>query len=91
VNEDSLCYYLGELEREEYHYGKDCSICRQMIPYENNSIYIKVENGYIVGNGLMRKVYLKKKPDYISFEQFTESKRYVKDLATGTTSAFYLC
>jgi hypothetical protein len=56
-----------------------------MIPYENNSIYIKVENGYIVGNGLMRKVYLKKKPDYISFERFTRGELYIKDFKSGIT------
>ncbi|WP_141672016.1 MULTISPECIES: hypothetical protein [unclassified Gilliamella] len=87
---DDMCYYSGESDSGEYDYSKDCSICNQISPYKNNDMYIQKEgNGYIVGRDMMKKIYLKKKPDYISFERFTGGELYVKDLETGITCTFY--
>ncbi|NUF28491.1 hypothetical protein [Gilliamella sp. ESL0254] len=88
VNEHE-CYYPGELDSGKYHYGKDCSICEQMNPYRSNGIYIKDGNGYIIGSDLMKKVYLKRKPDYIPLERFTGGELYVKDFESGITCTFY--
>ncbi|MWN32278.1 MULTISPECIES: hypothetical protein [unclassified Gilliamella] len=87
--DDRTCYYPGELGSGKYNYGKDCSICEQMNPYKSDGIYIKEGNGYIIGNDLMKKVYLKRKPDYISLERFTGGELYVKDFESGITCSFY--
>ncbi|WP_239352161.1 hypothetical protein [Snodgrassella communis] len=68
---DNRCYYPEESESDEYNYEKDCSICEQLSPYNNNGIHIKDGNGYLIGLDLMRKVYLKQKPDHIHLELLT--------------------
>lgn len=77
---DNRCYYPEESESDEYNYHKDCSICEQLSPYNNNGIHIKDGNGYLIGLDLMRKVYLKQKTDYFPLELLTGGELHLKDL-----------
>ncbi|MCO6520794.1 MAG: hypothetical protein J6582_07115 [Snodgrassella sp.] len=86
---DNRCYYPEESESDEYNYHKDCSICEQLSPYNNNGTHIKDGNGYLIGLDLMRKVYLKQKPDYFPSELLTGGELHLKDFKSGITCTFY--
>lgn len=88
---EDRCYYPGESENDKYDYGKNCKICQQIVPADadKQDFYIKEGNKYLIGIDRLRKVYLKKKPDFFHIERFTGGELHILDYDTGITCTYY--
>ena len=88
---EDRCYYPGESENDKYDYGKNCKICQQIVPADadKQDFYIKEGNKYLIGIDRLRKVYLKKKPDFFHIDRFTGGELHILDYDTGITCTYY--